>query len=276
MDMRKLLESMYKFAGEPEQKAGDQVRGTEKAKKDAKGGHPFRGRLVGGESTEPESNMLSELDQYTKDTKVERTLAERWEEFKEELFKDTEAKRPAREGSRPARDYGKEGEHSKRYNYNSEETDESRGHKIIATKLKDIERKPASDEDYAKHVERMKASQKEYLKKNPKSIYKQVDEYGANQPTGTAGQTMNDPQKAKQIAQATTALKSATGSSAPPTNIAQAIDAASQGKAVDAMKMKTIEPLMKDMATIASDPKLANQFKTLANQVNLVQKQQPK
>jgi hypothetical protein len=42
-DMRKLLESMYKFAGEPKQKAGDQVRGTEKANKE----NPFKHRLVG-------------------------------------------------------------------------------------------------------------------------------------------------------------------------------------------------------------------------------------
>lgn len=42
-DMRKLLESMTKFAGEPEQKPGDQVRGKEKATKQ----NPFKGRLVG-------------------------------------------------------------------------------------------------------------------------------------------------------------------------------------------------------------------------------------
>lgn len=42
-DMRKLLESMNKFAGEPEQKPGDQVRGTDKATKE----NPFKHRLVG-------------------------------------------------------------------------------------------------------------------------------------------------------------------------------------------------------------------------------------
>lgn len=45
-DMRKLLESMDRFAGEPEQRPGDQVRGTDKAKSHSKQ-HPFHSRLVG-------------------------------------------------------------------------------------------------------------------------------------------------------------------------------------------------------------------------------------
>jgi len=45
-DMRKLLESMDKFAGEPEQKSGDQVRGTDNPKKSGKK-HGFGDRLVG-------------------------------------------------------------------------------------------------------------------------------------------------------------------------------------------------------------------------------------
>lgn len=45
-DMRKLLESINKFAGEPEQKPGDQVRGTDKPKKSEKK-HAFGDRLVG-------------------------------------------------------------------------------------------------------------------------------------------------------------------------------------------------------------------------------------
>ena len=151
---------------------------------------------------------------------------------------------------------------------------ESRGHKIIATKLKDIERskQPVSDKAYAQHIDSIKAQQKEYLKKNPKSIYKQVDEVGANQPTGTAGQKMNDPVQARNIQQATQTLKTSTGSSAPATNITKALDAASQGKGVSSTDMKVLEPLMKDLTTVAQDPKLANQFKTLANQVNQAQK----
>ena len=44
--MRKLLESMDKFAGEPGQKSGDQVRGTDNPKKSGKK-HGFGDRLVG-------------------------------------------------------------------------------------------------------------------------------------------------------------------------------------------------------------------------------------
>ena len=56
-DMRTLLESMNKFAGQAVgQKPGDQVRGTEKAKPSKKG-HPFKGRLVGGESADTGKNM---------------------------------------------------------------------------------------------------------------------------------------------------------------------------------------------------------------------------
>jgi len=101
MDMKSLLEKMMKFAGEPEQKAGDQVRGTEKAKKSGKD-HPFKGRLV-GDSIEPQTNMLEELSQEAEDKSIEWSLAEAWAEFKEAAFKDTAERRPARKGSRPSR-----------------------------------------------------------------------------------------------------------------------------------------------------------------------------
>jgi hypothetical protein len=45
-DMRKLLESVNKFAGEPEQKPGDQVRSKDKATSQGDK-HPFLKRLVG-------------------------------------------------------------------------------------------------------------------------------------------------------------------------------------------------------------------------------------
>ena len=239
MDMRKLLEAMTKFAGESEQKAGDQVKGTE-----------------------PASGMLGELDKYSKDTAVERTLAERWEEFKEAAFKDTEEKRAGRKGSRPDRDYGKEGEPSKRYSYTEEETDESRGHKIIARKLKDLEAqgKPVSDEAHAKHIASLKKQQKEYLKKNPNSIYKQVDEVDA--PTNPAA----DPNAVRKALAATSQLKAVTGTTAPAPTLAKALDNASQGKPVNSTDAKVIEPMMDIVTKAATDPKLANQFKSLAQQ----------
>jgi hypothetical protein len=121
---------------------------------------------------------------------------------------------------------------------------------------------------------------------------KQVKEYGADQPTGTAGQTSLtqantvdpkqaqantvDPKQAQAITQATSALKSATQSSAPAPMLAKAIDAASQGKPVGGQDMKALEPLMKDVATVAQEPKLAGQFKSLAQQIQQVQQKQQK
>lgn len=70
-DMRHLLETVTKFAGEPAQKPGDQVRGEEPMPK--KGGgkkHPYQGRLVGGES------ILRELEQQIVEGNVERRLRE--------------------------------------------------------------------------------------------------------------------------------------------------------------------------------------------------------
>lgn len=70
-----LTEGGYPFAGQAVgQKPGDQVRGTEKAKKTSAGAHPFKGRLVGAsESVEMEcGNSMSLTDK----------LKARWEETK--------------------------------------------------------------------------------------------------------------------------------------------------------------------------------------------------
>jgi hypothetical protein len=112
---------------------------------------------------------------------------------------------------------------------------------------------------------------------------RKVTEYGANQPQGTAGQTsigqtppatQPDPKQAAAIQQATQTIKSATQSTAPAPNIAKALDAASQGKQVGQQDMKALEPVMKDLSTVAQDPKLAGQFKTLASQIQQVQQKQ--
>lgn len=62
-DMRKLLESMDKFAGEPEQKPGDQVRGTDNPKKSGKK-HGFHGRLVGEGLDELEQELMMEYRMF--------------------------------------------------------------------------------------------------------------------------------------------------------------------------------------------------------------------
>ena len=78
MDLKRLLEKMNKFAGEPEQKPGDQVRGTDKAKK---GGteHPFKGRLVGENTND---NFLQELETELKENALKHQLVNELEFFK--------------------------------------------------------------------------------------------------------------------------------------------------------------------------------------------------
>lgn len=69
-DMKQLLESVTKFAGEPKQKPGDQVRGHEKAKTNKNGKHPFADRLVGGsanESIELEESLMTEYKYFVKE-----------------------------------------------------------------------------------------------------------------------------------------------------------------------------------------------------------------
>jgi hypothetical protein len=70
MNMKTLLEAMNKFAGEPEQKAGDQVRGTDVAKKSGKGKkHPFLNQLVGEmKATETERNLKKEFAMFKEGT----------------------------------------------------------------------------------------------------------------------------------------------------------------------------------------------------------------
>ena len=62
-DMRKLLESMDKFAGEPKQKPGDQVRGTDNPKKSGKK-HGFGDRLVGEDVEQFAQELMLEYHQF--------------------------------------------------------------------------------------------------------------------------------------------------------------------------------------------------------------------
>ena len=152
--------------------------------------------------------------------------------------------------------------------------DESRAHKILDKWFKDreLQDKFARGELNIPTPQERRAE----LEKSKAKDKKQVKEYGANQPTGTAapGKTVNDPKQAQAVAQATQAMKSATGSPAPTTTLAKALDTASQGKPVMGQEATALQPLMKDMATVAQDPKLAGSFKSLVNQINQAQLKQ--
>jgi len=159
MDMKKLLEAITKFSGEPKQTPGDQVRGDEKAKPSKDGKHPFQGRLVG-------EMAKIEQEQKEKELTLEKRIAEKWQEFK-----DTFDKRPAREGSRHPRGH----EPQEQYQVIQDESTEAE--KRVQTKLKNIERlkTPISDKAWKDHQERMKKEREEYIKKNPDSIFKEED-----------------------------------------------------------------------------------------------------
>ena len=151
--------------------------------------------------------------------------------------------------------------------------DESRAHKVLDTwfKNRELAQKYASGEVKIPTPQERKAE----LEKSKEK--KQVKELVATPPQGTATQTMQqktqaqDPKQAQAVAQATQAMKSATGSSAPATTLAKALDTASQGKPVQGQEAAALQPLMKDMATVAQDPKLSGSFKSLVNQINQAQ-----
>jgi hypothetical protein len=106
----------------------------------------------------------------------------------------------------------------------------------------------------------------------PLPQYKKVSEMGANSAAttklnpvaATANPAANPAYKAAMTA--TTAIKSATGSSASTANLARALDSASQGEPVDAAAAKAVKPVMDIINKAATNPQLANQFKTLAQQ----------
>lgn len=287
MDLKQLLGkldliegSMQKAAKEPTgPKYTGQWRGTD-------AGTP--GRKLVGDSVEP--SILKDLSKGPKPKTREQELAEQFEQFLQALEEENlgiSDKRPLRKGSRPAREYTKDGQLSKRYTYNSEETDESRGHKIVATKLKDIDRasNPTADDlkqreaqakaDYAKYVAKMQ-------KKNPNYIplYKMDETVPTGQQTMAAKTQANgaatmpvDPKQIQAAKIATNTLKTATGSKAP--NLDTAVDKLSQG-VPDPKSIAALQPMMQDVATIMQDPKLANQLKSVLGQVQQVQKAQQK
>ena len=153
---------------------------------------------------------------------------------------------------------------------------ESRGHKAIATKLGNIDRmQNVQVPSPAERREQLRiAKAKEEVGK------KQVKEFaapGANPaPVTNATKPVVDPAAAAKTTAATSALKAATGSTAPVGILDKAINSATQGTAVNAQDMKALAPIMGVVDAAAADPKLAGQFKTLATQAQQSLKAQQK
>jgi hypothetical protein len=153
---------------------------------------------------------------------------------------------------------------------------ESRGHKAIATKLGNMDRmNNVQIPSPAERQEQLRiAKAKEEVGK------KQVKEFaapGANPaPVTNATKPVVDPAAAAKTTAATSALKAATGSTAPVGILDKAINSATQGTAVNAQDMKALAPIMGVVDAAAADPKLAGQFKTLATQAQQSLKAQQK
>lgn len=118
MDLRKLLGKLDLLEGSMKSaekqptgpKFTGQWKGTDK-------GTP--GKKYVGDSVEPEESILKDLSKGPTPKTKEQDLAEQFEQFLQALEEENLGvadKRPARKGARPARDYGKTGEPSKRYN----------------------------------------------------------------------------------------------------------------------------------------------------------------
>ena len=153
---------------------------------------------------------------------------------------------------------------------------ESRGHKIIANKLKDIERakKFASGELKVPTPQERQAQLKK-LEKKPKTaedLQPMDDPQAGNVPNMLPTQAdANDPAAKKQVQnvlQATQKLNAATGSkAASPEKTDQALDKIMQGKPIDASEIKTVQPLLKSIAPAAQNPQNASKLVGLINQL---------
>ena len=278
------------------------IEGTMTSAEKNSTGPKFTGQWKGTDAGTPGKKLvgdsiLKDLSKGPKPKTKEQDLAEQFESFLAQLEEDNlgvEEKRPARKGARPAREYTKNGQPSKRYTPVKEDGEENDPHpytpidegtEMISKFRQELEALQASDKTpaekqaiYSYLVDKFSKEAEAYKQS------KQVDEAGANNPPQQAtsgspslGQQQTgqpDPKQLAQTNQALSAIKAGTGSSAPTTNIAKALDAASQGKPVGQQDMKALEPMMQDIATVAQDPKLAGQFKTLAQQIQQVQKNQ--
>ena len=142
---------------------------------------------------------------------------------------------------------------------------ESRGHNIIATKLKNLERekKFASGELKIPTPQERQAQLKK-LETEPK----QVKEYGA---TSTGSPTSTSSDDMKKAMAATSALKSATGTAQSAPALMKAMDTISQGKPASSTDMMTAQNTLQDINTAFKEPELANALKPILAKANQLQ-----
>ena len=69
-------------------------------------------------------------------------------------------------------------------------------------------------------------------------------------------------------------MKNASGITAPAPNVVKALNTAMTGKGIPGTDSKNLEPMMDIIGQAAQDPKVAQQFKSLAQQANVSKQQQ--
>jgi hypothetical protein len=142
---------------------------------------------------------------------------------------------------------------------------ESRGHKIIATKLKDVERaKKFASGELKIPTPQERQAQLNKLETEPK----QVKEYGA---TTTGSPTSTSTDDMKKAMTATSALKSATGTAQSAPALMKAMDTISQGKPASSTDMMTAQNTLQDINTAFKEPELANALKPILAKANQLQ-----
>jgi len=139
---------------------------------------------------------------------------------------------------------------------------ESRGHTIIANKLKDVERaKKFAKGDLKIPTPQERQAQLKQLEKD-----KPIKEYGA---TSTGSPTSTDD--IKKAMAATSTLKAATGTSQSAPLLMKAMDTISQGKTASSTDMMVAQNTLQDINTAFKEPELANQLKPILAKANQLQ-----
>jgi hypothetical protein len=145
---------------------------------------------------------------------------------------------------------------------------ESRGHKVIATKLGNMDR--MQNVQIPTPAERQEQIRLRKEKEAGKKPVKEFAAPGANPatPVTTTAKPAVDPVAAAKASAATNTLKAATGTTVAPATLDKALDSATMGTATST-DVKALAPIMGVLNKAAEDPKLATQFKAIANQAKL-------
>jgi hypothetical protein len=140
---------------------------------------------------------------------------------------------------------------------------ESRGHKVIATKLGNMDR--MNTVQIPTPAERQEQIRLRKEKEAGKKPVKEFAAPGMNPATPATTAKPADPAAVAKAAAATNTLKAATGTTVAPATLDKALDSATMGTATST-DVKALAPIMGVLNKAAADPKLASQFKTLAAQ----------